>query len=383
MRCLLILPFMAECGVQGRKTDAIGTVTDAHKALGIDLLAVALEPGRRSAGALHASFNPLERFVFRFADLGVARRAKTWWRGRLIEAIADCHREQPIDLSFAVSMLNAPSVFVHDLWRRTGIPYIIQEHRTLYQRHHPTRESMPLDALNVLDNAAAILALTKPHADCIRRVTETPVTVAPLALPASYFMAPPTRPPQDTWTIASWTNWRDFKRLDLIIAAFIATAKTRPNVRLVIAGPVPADQLTLARAQLEGANLIGSVTFAGPLARTQIKDLAHSCDVCVVPSDHETFGLPASEALSAGTPVVVTRCGGPETFVNEGVNGFCVPKGDAEAIADALRTIMDNPNQFDRASIASDAAELFSVAALTGRLSELYRSIGRLDTQPV
>ena len=50
-------------------------------------------------------------------------------------------------------------------------------------------------------------------------------------------------------------------------------------------------------------------------------------------SNEEGLGLVIGEAMAAGLPVVSTRCGGPETFVVEGVTGYLTPVGDAQAMA--------------------------------------------------
>lgn len=49
------------------------------------------------------------------------------------------------------------------------------------------------------------------------------------------------------------------------------------------------------------------------------------------------------EALSAGRPVIATRCGGPEDTVREGVDGLLAPPNDPQALSDAFRALLDDP----------------------------------------
>jgi glycosyltransferase involved in cell wall biosynthesis len=67
-------------------------------------------------------------------------------------------------------------------------------------------------------------------------------------------------------------------------------------------------------------------------------------DVLALPS--HTEGLPnvALEACAAGVPVVATRVGGTPEVIEDGVNGFLVPAGDADALAASLRAVLDSPD---------------------------------------
>ena len=94
------------------------------------------------------------------------------------------------------------------------------------------------------------------------------------------------------------------------------------------------------------------VDVCRPIVRFQFKsdlsreDLAHefrSATVAVSPSLYEGFGLPAAEAMSCGTPVIVTDGGAlPEVA---GDAGIVVQKGDASALADAITSLLQDPNK--------------------------------------
>jgi glycosyltransferase involved in cell wall biosynthesis len=63
----------------------------------------------------------------------------------------------------------------------------------------------------------------------------------------------------------------------------------------------------------------------------------------IVPSRAETFSLVAAETLVAGVPLVATRCGGPEDYIEHGKHALLVPPGDDAALAAAMERIVDNP----------------------------------------
>jgi glycosyltransferase involved in cell wall biosynthesis len=71
-----------------------------------------------------------------------------------------------------------------------------------------------------------------------------------------------------------------------------------------------------------------------------IPELYQQADVWLLPSRQEGFGMPGLEAAACYCPVVATRCGGPEDYVHEGVNGHLVPVDDAPAMAEAILDIL-------------------------------------------
>ena len=77
--------------------------------------------------------------------------------------------------------------------------------------------------------------------------------------------------------------------------------------------------------------------------RDDIQDLLAAIDVLVISSRQESFGLTAIEALAMETPVVATRCGGPEEVVEDGVTGLLVPVKDPLAMADAIESLLLDP----------------------------------------
>jgi glycosyltransferase involved in cell wall biosynthesis len=76
----------------------------------------------------------------------------------------------------------------------------------------------------------------------------------------------------------------------------------------------------------------------------EIPRLYKQTDCWIVPSTTEGFGMPGLEAAACHCPIVSTRCGGPEDYVQDGVSGFLVPVGDSEAMADAVCRVLELPD---------------------------------------
>lgn len=131
---------------------------------------------------------------------------------------------------------------------------------------------------------------------------------------------------------------------------------------------VPLRELTQA------LNLQDRVTFLGDCSRAQVQAEMGRCDVFVLSSLYETFGVVVIEALASGKPVVATRCGGPDDIVEPGRDGLLVEKDSATALAEGLREIATMLPTFDAADLRSRCVARFSSEAFVERYLSAYRT---------
>jgi len=95
---------------------------------------------------------------------------------------------------------------------------------------------------------------------------------------------------------------------------------------------------------IERYNLHGRVDFLARIPSERLAEEYRKSEVAVVPSVYEGFGLPAAEAMACGTPVVSSDGGAlPEVVGREG-DGIIVPAKNSEALAKAIRKLLDNPS---------------------------------------
>jgi glycosyltransferase involved in cell wall biosynthesis len=73
-----------------------------------------------------------------------------------------------------------------------------------------------------------------------------------------------------------------------------------------------------------------------------VDELLRCADLFLLPSESESFGLAALEAMACGTPVVATRAGAFPEIVEDGISGLLVPPGDEAALARAIATMLEN-----------------------------------------
>ena len=116
------------------------------------------------------------------------------------------------------------------------------------------------------------------------------------------------------------------------IEAIRILLKKYPDLRVLAYGKRPVQP---------SWDLPACVQYHQSPAQTLIPKLYQSTDCWIMSSRSEGFGMPGIEAAASHCPIVSTRCGGPDDFVREGVNGFLADVGDAQGIADAVSKILE------------------------------------------
>jgi glycosyltransferase involved in cell wall biosynthesis len=106
----------------------------------------------------------------------------------------------------------------------------------------------------------------------------------------------------------------------------------------------PQEELKLAPRLVQRYGLGARVRFTGRVTTTELVHHYNRAEMLVCPSLYEGFGLPAAEAMACGLPVASTTGGALPEVVEDGVTGILVPPGDAPALAEAMRTLMGDPD---------------------------------------
>jgi glycosyltransferase involved in cell wall biosynthesis len=145
------------------------------------------------------------------------------------------------------------------------------------------------------------------------------------------------------------------KGYDVLVAA-LARLEHLPW-RLVIAGDRGRSPQTSRRleADIAARGLADRIRLLGAVSPDELASLYASCDLFVLPSRFEGYGMAFAEALAHGVPVVGTTAGAiPETVPDAA--GVLVPPDDPEALATALRRLIENPSERERLAAAARAA---------------------------
>jgi N-acetyl-alpha-D-glucosaminyl L-malate synthase BshA len=168
------------------------------------------------------------------------------------------------------------------------------------------------------------------------------------------------------------SNFRPVKRVDDVVRVFAEVRRTLPALLLLVGdGP----ERSRVEAQVRELGLSRFVCFLGK--QLELATVIAHADVFLLPSELESFGLAALEALSAGVPVVATRVGGVPEVVQDGVTGFLHPVGDVAAMAASAARICVDPALADRMGRAARADVLarFRRGPTVDRYEAYYRRV--------
>ena len=139
-------------------------------------------------------------------------------------------------------------------------------------------------------------------------------------------------------TVGRWIANERYKGADNLIRALPCLLDSDPDFHLVAIGE--GDD----RPRLEGmARELGisqRVHFLNWVSKKKLAACYASCDIFALPSSGEGFGLVFLEAMAFEKPVVGGAQGGAVDLIQDGLNGFLVPHGDAESLTSALRTLL-------------------------------------------
>lgn len=132
-------------------------------------------------------------------------------------------------------------------------------------------------------------------------------------------------------TVGMYYGPQQWKGCDTAAAAIRHVQRRIPGVRVVAFGSTPLHRHWQAPANLE---------YHLRPPQHVIPSIYQSTDCWIVSSTLEGFGMPGLEAAACHCPLVSTRCGGPEDYVEDSVNGRLVDVGDAEAMAEAILSVL-------------------------------------------
>jgi N-acetyl-alpha-D-glucosaminyl L-malate synthase BshA len=168
------------------------------------------------------------------------------------------------------------------------------------------------------------------------------------------------------------SNFRAVKRVEDVVEVFARIRREVPT-RLVLVGDGPDRPRALKRAADLGVQ--DHVRFLGKYA--SVEEILSCADLFLLPSETESFGLAALEAMACGAPVVSTHAGGLPEVVDHGSTGFLFDVGAVDEMAAAgVRLLTDEPlhESISRAARAV-AVERFSVESVVPLYEAFYRQV--------
>ncbi|MFI5838965.1 glycosyltransferase family 4 protein [Catenuloplanes sp. NPDC051500] len=162
------------------------------------------------------------------------------------------------------------------------------------------------------------------------------------------------------------------KGFPILREAWVALARTRPGLRLLVAGPGDMSDLT---ADIP-ADLRDRVTFLGLISEQDKPRMLRSVDVYVAPNTGgESFGMILTEAMAAGAAIVASDLDAFRRVVDNGRAAVLFPVGDATALEHALAGLLDDPaRRAELSAHARRAVDAFDWPSVARRVLEVYET---------
>jgi len=199
-------------------------------------------------------------------------------------------------------------------------------------------------------SAAAVAVPTQAIAAELEAVLgrELPIRCLPNPVVDDCALQAATNPPPairtGPWQIVSAGRLVREKGFDLLISAIGRLAQRNRDCQLTIYGDGP--EKARLEAQIVAEGLSDQVRLAGHVADPGAA--MAGADLFVLASRREGFGNVLVEAMHQGLPVLATRCGGPDSFISDGENGWLVPPGDAQILATRIDDLLADPALLNR-----------------------------------
>lgn len=255
-----------------------------------------------------------------------------------------------------------------EIYKKYNIPYCVTEHSTTFARELVATWQWAL--LRESENFASHLSAVS-NEFCLllkQKLSGKEWEFLPNLLDQKFAEEIPILKKNNQYCAVGWMQPK--KGFDILLKAFSIVYKEKPEVKLILGGDGPERENLQKLAKI--LNIEEAVTFAGALPRENVRLLMAESACFVLSSYVETFGVVVIEALSQGTPVVATKCGGPESIIVSG-DGILVEVADVNALAQAMKEVVENPELYDSDSIRQRCLERFSEKAFISRVKEIYK----------
>lgn len=278
--------------------------------------------------------------------------------------IAVMHAHFP-DLSYAAAKLK----------EQEQLPLIVTEHSSQINKS-VIEKNVFRKAQFAYDHADAVIAVSPSLAKVIKEKFSIDAVYIPNIVDTETFRYEPQAALKDSsFRFVSTGRLLRMKRMDMTIRAFGKAFKDKEDASLKIFGEGP--ERDVLQKLIQESGLGKQVVLAGVKSRTDISEELNKSDCFVLASQSETFGVAYIEALATGTPVIATRCGGPETFITAD-NGILVNVDNEQELEKSMVYMYANRGRYIPAAISEETIKLFGPANVASQIIEVYKQQERV-----
>lgn len=255
-----------------------------------------------------------------------------------------------------------------------GIPFIVSEHYTGFLQR--TKNPVLYMLLKIiLHRSKKICPVSQALKNTMEQFYQADkYRVIPNVINTGFFIPPSSKKNQLRKKILHVSLLNDKqKNISGILHAIHEISKTRDDFELHIVGD-GRDRAKLENLSIDLGLKDSVVFFHGFVDDLELLDFFQSSDFFVLNSNYETFSLVCTEALAAGIPVIATRCGGPEEYMNENF-GILIEKGNQQQLVSAIQFMLDHSGNYDPWVLHEHIHKQFGYVVVGKELFTIYNSL--------
>ena len=254
---------------------------------------------------------------------------------------------------------------------KISLPYVITEHSSKYQRNI-LNETQKKYLYNVFNNAERVIAVGNGLREAISKYIDIEkVEVIPnlVSLTKEVTEIDNNKEKFRFFSLGVLTRT---KGMDLLIEAFNNNKDYLSGCELYIGGD--GLEYSNLKKQVEELDLQDSIKLLGKLDRKEVAYQMNNCDAFVLASRFETFGIVFLEAMIYGKPVIGSKTGGPDTFINP-ENGIIVEVENTKQLGEALISMYKNREKYNSEKIYEYCNNNFNEKVICNKVIKIYKEV--------
>ena len=266
------------------------------------------------------------------------------------------------------------------LRRQNNTPFVITEHWSghltgEYQKKNATDKSL---LKSVLKKASAISCVSELLQKKFKENTGYDSVVIPNYIETLTDVASAKADADATFSETNPINILsvsdmadDIKNISGLIESFCQAVKENKNLHLTLVGGGP--DLEKMKLLVTKLMLHSKIKLKGRLEHSEVLREMQQCNFYICNSNFDTFGMTVAEALRAGKPVISTKCGGPEEFLNSSNSILVEPKNN-EQVKNAILKMASEFQNYDSKNLAIEMENRFGKEAVKIKLVSFYQN---------
>jgi glycosyltransferase involved in cell wall biosynthesis len=251
------------------------------------------------------------------------------------------------------------------------IPYLITEHMGPFPFNN-LKDDLFKKVISPISTANNVVAVSNYLANQIKNTTAVKVEVIPNVVKTinNHISLRTNKNSYFSFIVISRITVE--KGMEVLVSAIELLASIRTDFCVHIYGE-GSSKIDLVKL-LKQKKLNQFVCWFDILTPENVQNTIATYNCLISPSLFESFGVTLIEALSVGVPIISTDSGGPSDIVSD-INGLLVRINDSYALSNAMNTIINNYNLFDKNKIIDDCKNRFSNVVISQKYNKIYKRI--------